>query len=109
MRKIFTLLPLTAALLLTGCVSLAPDYERPQAPVEEAWPQDEAVKNAKLLTEGLADWASFFTDARLKKLIEQGLAPEPLAEIGLLQCGRGARSVRCVAGGTLPVCGGRCR
>ncbi len=74
MRKIFTLLPLTAALLLTGCVSLAPDYERPQAPVEEAWPQDEAVKNAKLLTEGLADWASFFTDARLKKLIEQGLA-----------------------------------
>ena len=35
MRKIFTLLPLTAALLLTGCVSLAPDYERPQAPVEE--------------------------------------------------------------------------
>ena len=74
MRKIFTLLPLTAALLLTGCVSLAPDYERPQAPVEEAWPQDEAVKNAKLLTEGLADWASFFTDARLTKLIEQGLA-----------------------------------
>ena len=74
MRKIFTLLPLTVALLLTGCVSLAPDYERPQAPVEEAWPQDEAVKNAKLLTEGLADWASFFTDARLKKLIEQGLA-----------------------------------
>ena len=42
--------------------------------MEEAWPQDEAVKNAKLLTEGLADWASFFTDARLKKLIEQGLA-----------------------------------
>lgn len=71
MRKNFILLPIVAA-VLAGC-NLAPSYERPQAPVEAAWPVDEATKNAKVLTEGLADWADFFTDARLKKLIELGL------------------------------------
>lgn len=74
MRKSICLLPLTCALLLSGCVSLAPDYERPQAPVAQAWPADEATRNAVLLTEGLQQWGDFFTDPRLLALIEQGLA-----------------------------------
>ena len=49
MRKTLCLLPLASALLLSGCISLAPEYERPEAPVEQVWPQDEAMKNAALL------------------------------------------------------------
>ena len=73
MRKSFCLLPLAAALLLSGCVNLAPDYERPTAPVPAAWPQDEATQSAQLLTDGLALWGDFFTDARLRELIRLGL------------------------------------
>lgn len=73
MRKTLCLLPLASALLLSGCISLAPEYERPVAPVEQVWPQDEATKNAALLTEGLQKWSDFFTDERLTKLIELGL------------------------------------
>ena len=73
MRKTLCLLPLASALLLSGCISLAPEYERPEAPVEQVWPQDEATKSAALLTEGLQKWSDFFTDERLTKLIELGL------------------------------------
>ena len=65
MRKSLCLLPLVSALMLTGCVSLAPDYERPEAPVAQAWPADAATANAKVVTEGLAAWSDFFTDERL--------------------------------------------
>lgn len=73
MRKSICLLPLAAALMLSGCVSLAPEYEQPQAPVAEAWPMDEATKNAVVLTEGLQQWGDFFTDPKLIALIEKGL------------------------------------
>ena len=73
MRKALCLLPLAAAMMLAGCVNLAPDYERPEAPIAAAWPQDEATKNAHVLAEGLAEWADFFTDERVKKLIAMGL------------------------------------
>lgn len=32
MKKMLSLMPLAAALALAGCVNLAPDYERPEAP-----------------------------------------------------------------------------
>lgn len=73
MRKSICLLPLAAALMLSGCVSLAPDFERPQAPVAQAWPVDEATKNAVVLTEGLQQWGDFFTDPKLIALIKKGL------------------------------------
>ncbi|MCF0253457.1 MAG: efflux transporter outer membrane subunit [Duodenibacillus sp.] len=73
MLKAIRCLPLAAALALSGCVNLAPDYIRPDAPVAAAWPQEAASKNAVLLAEGLAEWSDFFTDERLKKIIEQGL------------------------------------
>ena len=73
MRKSFCLLPLAAALLLSGCVNLAPDYTRPEAPVAAAWPQDEATASATVLTDGLAQWGDFFTDPRMRELIRLGL------------------------------------
>ena len=56
MRKTFKLLPLVAALALTGCMSMAPSYERPQAPIVDAWPAGEAYAEAKLNQQALPDW-----------------------------------------------------
>ena len=54
-----------AAVVLSGC-SLAPDYQRPSAPVAAAWP--EAGTEAGLEASAL-DWRTFFQDPRLQGLI----------------------------------------
>jgi multidrug efflux system outer membrane protein len=65
---------LAAALVLAGCSSLAPRYDRPAAPVPGAWP-GAAVAAATTTTDAVADraWQQFFTDARLRTLIGQAL------------------------------------
>ena len=70
---IFKILPLCAALALTGCVNLAPDHERPAAPVEQAWPTGEAYDAASVRSEALPAWQAFFTDERLRKVIDLAL------------------------------------
>ena len=64
-----------AALLLAGCASMAPDYERPAAPVEATFP---GAESATALAEGAAaadiSWHAFFSDPRLKHLL--GIALE---------------------------------
>ena len=73
------LLALSAALLMGGC-SMIPTYERPAAPVADAFP---SYASATPLTLGASPnappaasvaWQDFFSDARLKSLIEQSLA-----------------------------------
>ena len=73
MRKTFKFMPLVAALALTGCMSMAPSYERPQAPILTAWPSGEAYADAKLNQQALPDWREFFTDERLRKVIQMTL------------------------------------
>lgn len=73
MTKILQILPLTAALALTGCVNLAPDYERPAAPVAQTWPQGEAYKQSELKREALPAWQDFIRDDRLKQVITLAL------------------------------------
>ncbi len=71
---------LVASLVLAGCASLAPTYQRPAAPVPAAWPQGAAPApspGARQADEGAAAdlaWQQFFTDARLRRLIETALA-----------------------------------
>jgi outer membrane protein, multidrug efflux system len=62
---------LTAALAagLAGCVNLAPDYARPQAPVPAAFNQ--ASAGAAKIDVG---WHEFFSDQRLREVIELTLA-----------------------------------
>ena len=57
---------------LTGCANLAPDFLRPAAPVPAEWPASAAATSqGKLLAE--IGWQEFFTDARLKQLVELAL------------------------------------
>lgn len=68
------LLQLCAALMVAGVLggcSLAPTYDRPQAPVETAYPAD-AAGRAELQAVNLG-WRQFFPDQRLQQLIAAAL------------------------------------
>ena len=59
------------ALTLAGC-SLAPAYVRPPSPVPSALPPADAAAGAPLAAD--VTWQRYFTDARLRAVIEQALA-----------------------------------
>ncbi|MCW5656920.1 MAG: efflux transporter outer membrane subunit [Burkholderiaceae bacterium] len=67
---------MSLALLVGGCASMAPPYERPSAPVASSFPEAAQAAAAGASTTQPAadiDWQQFFTDPRLKKLIELSL------------------------------------
>lgn len=72
------LTPLVLALVLTGCMNLAPKYERPAAPVAGAFPTVEGTVSSgnPVANEAPANiaWQRFFTDPRLQQLITLALA-----------------------------------
>ncbi len=76
MKNVLT--PLVLALSLAGCVNLAPKYERPAAPVANAFPtvQGSVSSGNPVANEAPANmaWERFFTDARLQQLIRIALA-----------------------------------
>ena len=78
MNNMKRLTPLALALVLAGCVNLAPKYERPQAPVAGAFPTVEGTVNSgnPVANEAPAAiaWQRFFTDPRLQQLITAALA-----------------------------------
>jgi outer membrane protein, multidrug efflux system len=62
------------ALFISGCASLAPDYKRPAAPVAAQFPSVAGSATAASSTPASdIEWQSFFTDAKLKQLIEVAL------------------------------------
>ena len=83
---------LVSALVLAGCTSLAPTYQRPAAPVPATWaqasasaqaaaPADAAARATTASPPGAAasavadtTWQQFFTDPQLRALIGQALA-----------------------------------
>jgi multidrug efflux system outer membrane protein len=71
MKKIKQIVtPLALAMALSGCISLAPKYERPAAPVAAAFPDLGKATGEAAAT---ISWERFFADARLKQLIEMSL------------------------------------
>lgn len=66
--------PVLAA-LLGGC-TLAPDYDRPEAPVPEEWPTGPAYPEADagLPQASALDWRGFYTDEKLRRVISIALA-----------------------------------
>lgn len=58
------------AALLAGC-SLAPQYQRPEAPIATAYPVEASNAEADATATG---WRDFFPDQRLQQLIEAALA-----------------------------------
>ncbi len=77
MNKHVFLLLTGITIVMAGC-NLAPEYERPDAPVPDEWPtgpaysQNPEASDAPLGAE--VAWQDFFTDERLQKLIEAALS-----------------------------------
>lgn len=71
------LLVLTAAVLLAGC-SMIPTYERPVAPVATSFPaygsSGGSAQAADAAPAASVAWQDFFSDTKLKRLIELSLA-----------------------------------
>ena len=61
------------ALILSACGSMAPDYQRPGAPVAPAFAPGSASASSPAASPDIA-WGEFFVDARLKQLITLALA-----------------------------------
>jgi outer membrane protein, multidrug efflux system len=93
-----TISALTAALLLAGCVNLAPAYERPAAPVPASYPEAKADGAA------LADiaWQDFFADAKLRGLIELALANNRDLRVAILTIEQYRAQYRIQDASTLP-------
>lgn len=62
--------------VLGGCATLAPDYARPAAPVDNTWPASDGKVAASGTNESVATpgWRTFFVDTRLHQLIDLALA-----------------------------------
>ncbi len=60
------------ALTLVACGSMAPDYQRPVAPVASTFP-DATAGSANATAATAIEWRQFFTDTRLKQLVALAL------------------------------------
>jgi multidrug efflux system outer membrane protein len=67
-------LPAFLLVAMTGCVSMAPRYRVPSPPVPEAWPEGSAdpARTSSPSADSLA-WQDFYSDERLKKVLELAL------------------------------------
>ncbi len=69
--------------LLSACGTLAPDYERPAAPVAAAWPQ-QGDETAGATPAAELPWHDYFTDPRLQALIARALEDNRDLSVALL-------------------------
>ncbi len=69
-KRKFAFTTFSAALMLSGCMSLAPDYVRPPAPVAAQFP---GMQNASSAAASQIEWQQFFPDPALNSLIAQAL------------------------------------
>ena len=76
MNRPLFLLPIISLILVTGC-TMASKYTRPEAPINGSWPVSEAYQEAKKTsgspTAPELKWREFFTDEKLKRIIEMAL------------------------------------
>ena len=75
--RLFQRLAVSAAVLLAGC-SMIPTYERPAAPIATDWPALSATAAAPGTTDNALaaadiEWQAFFSDPRLRQLIDAAL------------------------------------
>ena len=82
-----------ALISLTGC-SLAPTYQRPEAPIPRSWPEGDAYRpetaGGKTSSAANLKWEAFFTDPRLQRIIQIALDQNRDLRLSLLKVQRAA-------------------
>ena len=99
-----TATPLALALALAGCMSLAPKYERPAAPVAASFPELAPSAATGAAASSIA-WQQFFADARLKQLIELALANNRDLRVAILNIEQARAQYQIRRADTLPSVG----
>ncbi len=102
MTKSIKLLGAPLAMALSGCMSLAPKYERPAAPVAASYPVAGAASNQAAAT---IAWQQFFGDARLKQLIGLALANNRDLRVAILNIEQARAQYQIRRADTLPTVG----
>lgn len=74
-----------AAVLVAGCVSMAPQHERPEVALPTAYPHAAATRAVGQPAAAAIDWRSYFSDPALARLIEQALAHNTELRTALLR------------------------
>jgi len=89
------------AVLGCGCTSLtmAPEYNRPEAPVAETFPGEDATADDAMR---LADWRSFIADPALTALVEMALENNRDLRIAMLNVERARSLYRVQRADSLP-------
>ncbi len=91
-------------LLLAGC-TMAPRYQRPDAPVAAGWPEGAAYPATEQAVEASAaetPWRSFFVDPQLQALIAQALENNRDLRVAVLNIERSRAQYRIERSGLLP-------
>ncbi|MCC6071358.1 efflux transporter outer membrane subunit [Massilia sp. GCM10020059] len=99
-----TATPLALAMALAGCMSLAPKYERPAAPVAASFPELAPSAATGAAASSIA-WQQFFADARLKQLIELALANNRDLRVAILNIEQARAQYQIRRADTLPTVG----
>jgi len=99
--------PLALSMALAGCMSLAPKYARPPAPVAQSFPAPARAGDAKpaaVATEAPANiaWQRFFFDARLGQLIGLALAGNRDLRVSILNIEQARAAYRIERAARLP-------
>lgn len=89
-----------AATLLAGCVNLAPDYQRPAAPIPATFPYGSGGPDSVLATD--MDWRDFITDTRLRRVMELTLINNRDLRIAALNIERARAQYRIERADLLP-------
>src|SRR3990170_4890814 len=74
MRKNALALPFALSFAVTAC-TMAPRYERPEAPIPDTWPSGAAYSTSQASERTAADipWREFIRDDKLRQVIDQAL------------------------------------
>jgi len=96
-------LAVLALAALAGCASMAPSYERPQAPVPQAYPAPATAQHGAVAHE-LA-WREFFTDPVLSRLIETALQNNRDLRMAILRVDEARSAFRIQRGERFPEIG----
>nr|WP_315208918.1 AdeC/AdeK/OprM family multidrug efflux complex outer membrane factor [uncultured Albidiferax sp.] len=94
----FKLTSLALAIVLAGCSSMAPTYERPAAPVPAVFPTASASGQAA----ADIDWRDFFADAKLRSLIDLALANNRDLRVAVLNIAQARAQYRVQDAATWP-------
>lgn len=109
MKKIVT--PLALAMALTGCMSLAPKYERPAAPVAAGFPVPPTPDGTAPVSAATAEaassiaWQRFFADQRLQQLIALALQNNRDLRVAILNIEQARATYRIRRADLLPTVG----